>query len=59
MAKQKRDTVEVFKSRDGWMFRLKAANHEVISLSESYTRRWDATRGARRAHPRARLVMVG
>lgn len=56
---KKRDTVEVFKSRDGWMFRLRAPNHEVISISESYTRRWSAVRGAKRTHPRARLVVEG
>lgn len=53
---RRRDYLEVFKSKDGWRWRLRAGNHEVISIGEAYGRRHDAVRGAKRAHPRVRVV---
>lgn len=37
---------EVFQASDGWRWRLVAANGEIVSQSESYTRKDDAARGA-------------
>ena len=43
------DYTEIFQDeRGGWRWRRKAGNHEVIATSESYTRREDAERSARR-----------
>ena len=55
MSNKRTDYAEVFKSRDGWRWRLKAANHEVLSIGEAYTRRRDAVRGVQRAHPGVRV----
>lgn len=43
--------LEIYRSKDGWRFRLKSNNHRIVSVGESYTRRFDALRGARLAHP--------
>lgn len=41
---------EVFKGGDGqWYWRLVGANGQVLAVSEGYTRRWSAWRGARAA----------
>ena len=37
---------EVFKSGDGYRWRLRADNGEIVAQSESYTRQADAKRGA-------------
>lgn len=47
--------LEIYRSKDGWRFRLKSGNHEIISVGESYTRKFDAKRGAKRAHPGVRI----
>ena len=36
---------EIVKSKDGWRWRIRALNGEIVSTSESYTRREDALRG--------------
>lgn len=46
-------TAEIFKGKAGWHFRLVARNGQTVAPSESYTRRHDAVRGARRVSPRA------
>lgn len=51
--KPKRTIAEIYKGRDGWRFRIKSRNGQVIATGESYTRRSDAIRGALRAHPQA------
>jgi uncharacterized protein YegP (UPF0339 family) len=57
MPKQKR--IEVFTDRRGnGRYRLIAANGEVIASSESYSRRADAKRAARRNHPGVRIVVL-
>lgn len=35
---------EVYRARDGWRWRLKAANNRVIATGEAHTRRHDAER---------------
>ena len=50
-----RTTVEVYKRRTGWGFRVKAGNGEIIATSETYTRRQGAERGAKRAYPKATI----
>jgi len=54
---------EIYPSRDGhqrpaarprsWRFRLRARNGEIIAVGESYTRKSDAIRGAKRVAPEA------
>lgn len=39
--------IEIFKGEDGWYFRVKGMNGEKLAVSESYTRKTDAVRGAR------------
>ncbi len=50
-ANLKPDRVEVFPRKDGWGFRVRAGNHQIIAVSESYTTRSGAVRGAKRAAP--------
>jgi len=54
-ATRMRTTVEVYKRRTGWGFRVKAGNGEIIATSETYTRRQGAERGAKRAYPKATI----
>lgn len=42
-----RYTVTVFMAKDGWRFRAKAANHEILFQSEAYERPTDAERAAK------------
>lgn len=52
-------TLEVFKDRRGeWRWRLVAGNGEIQAQSEGYSRRWSATRGARRAVPGVLVVLA-
>lgn len=49
-------TYEVFEAADGWRWRLRAANGEIVAASESYTSKRDAKRGvesARKASEKA------
>lgn len=44
--------VEIYERKDGERaFRQRSANNQIISTSQGYTRRSDAIRGAKRAHP--------
>lgn len=38
---------EVFASRDGWRWRLKAANGRTLAVGEAHSRKRDATRATR------------
>lgn len=38
---------EVFKSKDGWRWRLRAANGRIIATGEAHTRERDAWRATR------------
>lgn len=38
--------IEIFESKDGWRYRVKGANGEILASSEAYTREVDAERGA-------------
>lgn len=49
--------IEIYKDRKGgFRWRLKGANGEPISGSESYTRKYDAKKAAVKAHPTAVVV---
>lgn len=52
----KKRRIEVYKAKDGYRWRLKATNGEIIGVSESYTRKYDAKKAAVRTHPEAALV---
>lgn len=43
---------EVYQAPDGWRWRLKAANSEIVASGEAYKRRQGALAGVR-AHRRA------
>ncbi len=44
--------VEIIERRDGsYGFRARSGNNRIVSTSEGYTRKADAVRGAKRAHP--------
>jgi uncharacterized protein YegP (UPF0339 family) len=45
------DRVELYKSEDGYRWRRRAPNGEILSHGEAYTRLHDALVGARRANP--------
>lgn len=42
----KQSKFEIFKSDDGWRFRLRASNGEIVCQSEGYTTKRGAVRGA-------------
>lgn len=42
---------EVYQSEDGWRFRIKGANHEIMATGESYTTKASAITGVLRVHP--------
>lgn len=48
MAKRKVEIarVQVFKRDDGWRFRAKAANGEIVATGEAYKRKSDAVAAA-------------
>lgn len=52
----KKRRIEIYKAKDGYRWRLKAANGEIIGGSESYTRKYTAKRAAMRTHPEAVVV---
>ena len=39
---------EIYKAKDGWRFRFKGANGEIITGGESYMTKWGAKRGVNR-----------
>lgn len=48
MSKKRSPVLSVYRSRDGWRWRIKAANGEIVAQGENYTRLYDARRSARR-----------
>jgi len=36
--------IETYKASDGWRWRLKARNHEVIAHGEAYLTKWNLRR---------------
>jgi uncharacterized protein YegP (UPF0339 family) len=38
---------EIYKARDGWRWRLRGANGEIIARGEAYSRKSNARRGIR------------
>lgn len=45
-------TLELYRAKDGWRWRRRASNHEIISDSgEAYVERRDAIHGMRIANP--------
>ncbi len=51
LAERAAKTAELFKSEDGWRFRLIASNGEVIAASEAYSRKIDARNAAKALAP--------
>jgi uncharacterized protein YegP (UPF0339 family) len=49
---------EIYHSDDGWRFRIKAANGEIIAVGEAYTSKQGATAGAERVHPGVQLTYL-
>lgn len=49
--------IEVFESADGWRWRMRARNGEIVAQSESYTRRESAEDTARML-TQAKLVLA-
>jgi len=50
-------TLEIYASKDGFRFRLKGRNGEIVAIGESYTRRRDAVRAARNLWPKGRFAV--
>lgn len=42
---------EVYPAADGWRFRIKASNGEIIATGEAYESKTGATAGVERVHP--------
>jgi uncharacterized protein YegP (UPF0339 family) len=42
---------EVYQGADGWRFRIKASNGEIIATGEAYETKAGATAGVERVHP--------
>jgi len=52
--------VEILESADGqWYFTVKAANAEIIAVSEMYPSKFNAERGARTVRSLARIIRNG
>ncbi len=49
---------EVFASRDGYRWRLKDANNEIVATSEAYTTKASARRGAENVKTTAPAAQV-
>lgn len=47
MKMKRRKHVEVFQARDGWRWRVRAANGEITAQSEVYANKSSAMRAAR------------
>jgi uncharacterized protein YegP (UPF0339 family) len=48
---------EVVERKNGdYGFRARSGNNRIVSTSEGYTRKADAVRGAKRAHPGLQVV---
>lgn len=39
---------EVYQSKDGWRWRLRAANSQIVATGEAHTRKADAIRACKR-----------
>ena len=39
---------EIYRARDGWRWRLRAANRRIVATGEAHTRKSDAIRAAAR-----------
>ncbi len=52
MKSKRQCLLHVFRAKDGWRWRLRASNSKIIADSgESYTRRRNAVRAAKRLEP--------
>lgn len=54
----KRPHFETYKSRDGWRWRLRAANGRVLASGEAHIRKGDATRAIRTMRDAANLALL-
>lgn len=53
--------IEVFAGANGveWYWRVRSANGQIVDIGgESYTRKWNAMRGATRRYPRLEVRCV-
>lgn len=50
--------VEVYKADDGWRWRAKAGNGEIVASGESYERRADLLDLVERMYPDAEIASV-
>ena len=52
--------VEIFKGNglQPWFVRLKAANDQVLSISEGYFSKYNAKRAARRMYPKIEMKVI-
>lgn len=53
-----RPKFQVFPADDGWRWRLLASNGEIVAVSEGYTRKADAERGAKDCRAAARVARI-
>lgn len=50
---------EVYPAADGWRFRIKASNGEIIATGEAYESKAGATAGVERVHPGIAITYHG
>jgi uncharacterized protein YegP (UPF0339 family) len=50
---------EIYKAADGWRWRMRGANHEVIATGEAYTTKSSARRGLKRVSPTVAIKDLG
>jgi len=50
---------EIYKAADGWRWRMRGANHEVIATGEAYTTKSSARRGLKRVWRTAVIKELG
>lgn len=43
--------VEIYKADDGWRWRLKGANHQIMATGEAYTTKWGVRRAVKKIRP--------
>jgi len=49
---------EVYQNPEGWRFRIRAANHEIIASGEAYENFHGVMEGLNRVHPGIRVSKV-
>lgn len=49
---------EIYHAGDGWRFRIKASNGEIVATGEAYETKAGATAGVERVHPGIALTYL-